>query len=214
MAALALGLVLSAGAAIAADEGSRERVFENAYVVVDRITLAPGEALARHAGEDRVVYSLSDYTIRWTEAGEPETRSWRMGDVHRHEALDHAVENTGSTVAEYLVVARTGEPLPATAVEADASQIEGGYAALLGSFEGTRVLRVGLPAGARQPMHDGGARLVYTLNDQQLVYFTGDDAEGQKTAHAAGTFHWHEAGRHAVENAGTTTARYVLFAFE
>lgn len=212
VALMAAWLGLAVGNASAADTGSRVRVFDNEYVTVERITLAPGEGLAKHAGPKRIVYSLSDYTIAWTEDGKEESRTWREGDVHAHEALDHAVENTGNTVAEYLVVARTSKALPDATAGADASDIAGGYGALLGEFDGARVLRVALPPGARQPLHGGRARLVYALNDHRVLFAT-EDGDQREVAHRAGEVHWHEAGRHAVENAGEETARYVLFAF-
>lgn len=210
---LATGMVGGVAPARAADGEKRERLFENAYVTVDRITLAPGEGLARHSGPERIVYSLSDYTIAWTEAGDTATKSWRAGDVHAHAALDHEVENAGNTIAEYLVVARTSSALPPAEGEVDAAEIAGGYAAVLADFDSARVLRVSLPPGVRQPLHHGRARLVYVLNDQQLVFLT-DGGERREVAHGEGELHWHDAGRHAVENTGETTARFVLFAFE
>jgi hypothetical protein len=98
-------LIGTAAITRAADDGNRERIFENTYVTVDRITLAPGEGLARHPGPDRIVYSLSDYTIAWTEAGDTASKTWRSGDVHAHEALDHAVENIGETTARFVLFA-------------------------------------------------------------------------------------------------------------
>lgn len=204
---------LATAAAAAADGKVREGVFENAYVKVERITLAPGEELPTHAGKWRIVYSLSDYTIAWTEDGKTKRKSWRQGDVHAHEALDHGMKNVGNTIAEVLIVARKDTVLPAAEVGAGASQVAGGFAAELADFDGMRVLRVALPPGAAQPMHDGKARLSYALNDHRMR-FTTEDGGLQEVTHLAGDAHWHDAGRHAVENVGNTAARYVLFAFD
>jgi len=83
----------------------RETLFSNLYVEAYRITLAPGEALPLHAGKQRIIYSLSDYTIRWTEGGETTTKRWREGGVHHHEALEHGAENTGNDTARFVIFA-------------------------------------------------------------------------------------------------------------
>ncbi len=97
--------------------------------------------------------------------------------------------------------------------ESAASDIAGGHAALLAELDGARVLRVALPPGARQPLHAGSARLVYGVNDHRVL-FAREGGDQREMAHGAGEVHWHEAGRHAVENVAETTARFVLFAFD
>ncbi|MHA7815144.1 MAG: cupin domain-containing protein [Pseudohaliea sp.] len=190
----------------------RETLFSNPYVEAYRITLAPGEAQPLHAGTQRIVYSLSDYTIRWTEDGETTSKRWREGEVHYHEALEHAAENTGNTIADFLVVARTDTPLPAVESDGDASAVAGGYATLIAEPADARVLRVALPAGARQPLHAGAPRLVYSLNDYSVSFITAD-GEVAEAELESGEMHWHDAGPHAVENTGDDTARFVIFAF-
>lgn len=189
-----------------------EPVFANDYVQAYRVTLAPGEGLSPHEGAERVVYSLSDYTIEWTEAGKSSSQTWREGEVHAHAALEHGLTNTGNTIADFLVVARNGAAVPDTAVS-DAAAVSGGYAALIAEPEGYRVLRVALPPRATQPLHEGYPRLVYSLNDYAVV-FTGPDGLKSKVNHAGGDFHWHDAGMHAVENTGNDTARFVIFAIK
>ena len=163
--ALALATTASADGADA-----RTRVFGNDYAAVERITLAPEQALGPHAGGHRIVYSLSDYTIDWTEDGKTERRDWREGEVHPHDASEQAVRNVGNTIADFLVVTRSGDALPARDAGADAAEVAGGYAALLGEFDGTRVLRVTLPPGARQPLHQGRPRVVYSLNGYRVAF--------------------------------------------
>jgi hypothetical protein len=119
----------------------------------------------------------------------------------------------GAGTADFLVVARTDKPVPASASDGDASAVAGGYAALIAEVPGARVLRVALPAGARQPMHAGASRLVYSLNDDS-VRFTTPGSEDRTADFETGDTHWHEAGPHAVENTGDEMARFVIFAFE
>jgi quercetin dioxygenase-like cupin family protein len=194
------------------DAPMRRNLFANDYAQVARVTLPPGAAMPRHDGPARTIYSLSDYTLRWTE-GETTTRvDWREGQVHSHEAIEHALENIGNTIADFLVVSRTSTPLSGGFERDDAAAVAGGYAALVAELDGVRVLRVALPPGARQPMHGGAPRLVYALNDLDLK-FVGADGTVETKAHASGSVHWHEAGEHAAENVGRETARFVIFAF-
>lgn len=190
-------------------------LFNNDYVSVSRVTLEPGEELPTHSGTARVVYSLSDYTIRWTEDGETAEKVWREGDVHAHEGLQHAIKNTGTTIADFLIVAKTDESMPATDATdiANDAAVPGGYAAVIADLEDARVLRVALPSGAAQPLHAGAPRIVYSLNDYSVVFKTPGD-EGREVDLVTGSVHWHEAGPHAVLNSGDDTARFVIFAFQ
>jgi hypothetical protein len=192
---------------------ARQHLFGNDYVDVYRLTIEPGEELPLHAGNERIVYSLSDYTIAWTETGQEdtETKKWREGDVHAHEALDHSVKNIGNTIADFLVIVRSDESVAKSDHGRAVSEIQGSYAALIAELDHATVFRVALPAGARQPMHEGTARLVYSLNDYSLVFSTpsGDESEADFDT---GDVHWHDAGPHAAANIGDETARFVIFA--
>lgn len=191
-------------------------VLENDYVRAVEFSLQPGEKLPLHAGGPRVVYALSDYTIRWTEGGEVSEKSWKEGNVHWHSAIDHAVKNTGDTEAVYLVVTRKETPLPEVEgydLAQDASQMDAEHASVLLDNEHVRVIRIDLPAGEKQQEHHGVYRLVYALNDYNTTY-TSDKMGTKEFAGRKGTAHWHEPDAHAVENTGETTAMYVLFEFK
>jgi hypothetical protein len=58
-----------------------------------------------HAGINRIIYSLSDYDIKY-DSGKDGSRNetFNQGDVHWHDACRHALENTGQTEAKFLVV--------------------------------------------------------------------------------------------------------------
>jgi hypothetical protein len=191
-------------------------VFENDYVRAILFRLQPGDALPEHAGHGRAIYSLSDYRLLWTEAGESSEKEWRAGQAHWHDALDHAASNIGESEAVFLVVARKDASLPAAAdyhVDHDAASTEAGHAHLVFENEHVRITDVTLPPGAAQTPHHGLNRLVYSLSDYSIRYTSDrlDDVEG---SFAAGDAHWHEADEHAVENIGTTEARYVIFQFK
>lgn len=87
----------------AAEHG--EIVLENDAVRVARFELLPGESTGTHHGGYRLVYALSDYTIRWTEGdADPAEVSWSEGQAHWHGPSAHEVENVGDGPARYLVV--------------------------------------------------------------------------------------------------------------
>jgi predicted component of type VI protein secretion system len=51
-------------------EGEHKTIFENEYAKVIEVSLAPGESIQPHSGEERVIYSLTNYAIDWEEQGE------------------------------------------------------------------------------------------------------------------------------------------------
>jgi hypothetical protein len=72
---------------------------------VSEVSLAVGATLPRHPGLARVVYSLSDYTIRYAADGaEPKEMSFRAGEAHWHDADQHVITNIGTTEALFLIV--------------------------------------------------------------------------------------------------------------
>ncbi len=72
---------------------------------VSEVVLPAGATLPKHPGLARVVYSLSDYTIRYEADGaEPRETSFRAGEAHWHDADQHVITNTGTTEARFLVV--------------------------------------------------------------------------------------------------------------
>lgn len=79
-------------------------IIDNEYAQVIKVTLNPGEELAEHDGEVRLVYSLSDYNIEWVENGENlGTRTWKKGSIHIHEKGKHSAKNNGTTKADWIV---------------------------------------------------------------------------------------------------------------
>ncbi len=186
-------------------------VFDNDYVRVIEFSLQPGQEIPRHPGLKRVAYSLSDYRLDWTEAGTTTAVEWSAGEAHWHDALEHAAKNAGETEARYLTVGRKAaalpEPLVSEGPALPAVQPEGVRIVL--DTDDVEVLEVTLSPGARQPVHSGRHRFVYSLSDYTLDFTCG--GESAKTSFSAGDGHWHEAGEHCAENVGETTARYVVF---
>jgi hypothetical protein len=191
-------------------------LYENDYVKVVEFNLNPGDKLPMHKGGSRVIYSLSDYTLKWNEGGKVTEKSWEKGEIHWHDALDHAAENIGETNANYMTMTRTDLKLPDAGdytVEEDAGKKDQENSSVVFENDNVRVIEVNLPAGAAQEMHDGINRLIYSLNDYSINY-ASDKAEPKEMEMKSGEFHWHGADQHAVENIGETAANYLIFEFK
>ncbi|MEL7362858.1 MAG: hypothetical protein AAFN13_12360, partial [Bacteroidota bacterium] len=91
-------------AMLAAEGATDEVLFENNFAEVHRVTLQPGAALPPHQGFARAVYSLSGYTVEFTDAEGSRVQRYEAGQAHYHDPGDHTVENADDTVAEFLVV--------------------------------------------------------------------------------------------------------------
>ena len=219
-----IALVIIAGCAqekvvediVASHPDNTEVIFENDYVKAVVFTLKPGEALPMHKGGPRTIYALSDYVIKWTEGEDVSDKEWTKGDLHWHDAVAHAIENTGSTDARYLVVTRTAMALPDASdsdLSHDASQLDSEHSKILFENDHVRVIEVTLDKGESQPKHDGLNRLIYSLSDYQLEY-SYYKMNAVETDKEAGFVHWHTADKHSVKNVGDTMAQYLVFSFK
>ena len=190
--------------------------FENNYVKLTEFKLKPGDKLPSHEGGPRVVYAFSDYKIKWTEGDQVSEKEWTKGDVHWHDAIEHAVENIGNTDANYIVVTRKEKALPETGdydIANDASQQDSEHSKVIFENDYVRLIEVKLAVGDSQPMHHGVNRLIYSLTSYQIQY-TSDQMDTKSSKIEAGEIHWHTADKHAVENNGETTAHYLIFEFK
>jgi hypothetical protein len=87
------------------ENGFKHTVFENAHARVSHISIPSGGSIAEHEGLYRIVYSLSDYTIRYSSdvIGTVE-REFKIGDFHWHVTDMHSIENIGEEHVEFLVI--------------------------------------------------------------------------------------------------------------
>lgn len=183
-------------------------LYENEYLRVLGFDLPAAAALPLHEGGRRVIYSLGDYELDWTEGGESSARrSWSEGDVHAHEAGVHEATNAGQATASFLVFERLDVPLPSSEDTSGEWDLPVGTRSLL--YEsGFAVVEVELQPGEAQEMHPGGWRAVYSLSDYTLEWREGDEVS--QTSWNSGDVHWHEPGPHAATNAGDTVARFLI----
>lgn len=192
-------------------------IFENQYSSVTKVSLAPGESLPAHDGENRVIYSLSDYSINWQEQGKDYgVRTAKRGGAHFHETGEHAVKNIGETKAEWLVFSSKGAGLPGceeSLTETDHAPESANFTETLFDNDHFLVTRVTLPAGSTLPSHAGLNRVIYSLSDYSIGYESDSQAQITKQF-KKGDVHWHEACIHSVKNNGDTDAVYLVVGYK
>jgi quercetin dioxygenase-like cupin family protein len=208
------GTPSAANSASVASADPTTSLFSNEYATASIVSLAPGQVMPAHAGGPRAIYALSDYTIRFTQDGQTSDASWKTGQAHFHSAGEHALENTGSTEAKFLVVARTAQALPPAPTHRDApANAAAGATQKLLENDDVLVTEVRLPAGATLPRHHGMARAVYSLNDYTISYTAGS-AAATVQSFTAGQAHWHDADEHLIVNTGGSEAHFVIVQFK
>ena len=80
-------------------------IFENDDFRITEVNLPKGENIPKHAGVNRIIYSLSDYQIVYESDSEGQgEHQFKSGDIHWHDACQHALQNIGETDAKFLVV--------------------------------------------------------------------------------------------------------------
>lgn len=198
---------------IVAPEDVMTPVLENKFVRVLKFDIAPGVTLAEHEGHGRLVYSLTEYTLKWLEEGHPETtKSWKPGDIHAHKALRHGLTNVGETPAKFIVIERTDAVLPDNTqapADTDAAGLDHDHANALFDNDTFRVVKVTLAPGESQPAHDGGWRVIYSLTDYTIEWHEDEAAPVQKSW-MEGQAHWHHPSSHSAKNIGETTAEWLV----
>lgn len=192
-------------------------IFENDYVKAVKVSLNPGEVLKPHQGEERVIYSLTDYEIEWEENGKNEgQKSWKKGDIHTHKAGQHSAKNNGKSKAEWVAFVRKESTLPdcdEELIENDVYSVSKDFAVQRLDDTSFRITEVKLPKSERIPMHDGLNRIIFSLSDYKVAYTTEDQNNTDKQFES-GDVHWHEACKHAINNIGQTDAKFLVIAFK
>ncbi len=209
--ALSLGTFLP----IVSQSPQKEKpVFQNEYVRVFQVNLNPGEKLAPHETGDRLIYSLSSYslTYRWDERASEERR--KEGDIHFHPGGKHAEENNGKQKASYLIIERTSAPLPPfEQVGLDMAKASPFNTRVLFDRDLAKVFEVKFLPRDAVGMHQGLPRLVYSLTAYDLLVKTPDGKE-MKESGKKGVFRWQPPGMHSVENRTMSPTRLLVFAFK
>ncbi|HBH23221.1 MAG TPA: hypothetical protein DDY13_07335 [Cytophagales bacterium] len=198
-------------------EVSPQVVFENDYALVSKVSLAPGEFQKVHEGENRVIYSLTDYSIDWEEQGETlGAKSWKKGDVHYHKAGKHSARNNGTTTAEWLVFSKKNTDLPyceGKTNENDVNSVSAGFTNVLLDNNDFKITEVTLPKGESIAMHSGINRIIYSITEYQIMYKSNEEGNSKKQFQR-GEIHWHDACQHALQNIGETEAKFLVVGYK
>lgn len=198
-------------------EGEHKLIFENDYAKVAKVRLAPGESIQPHDGEQRMIYSLTDYDIDWEEQGKNlGVKTWKKGYIHFHEAGQHSAKNTGETAAEWIVFSRKIKELPdckENTLDNNLSSVSAQFANVLFDNDAFKVTEVTLPVHEVIPMHLGINRIIYSLSDYTLKYKSDTNEEVEKQFKRADT-HWHEGCKHELQNIGDTDAKFLIVSYK
>ena len=80
-------------------------LLDNDAFKVTEVTLPKGASIPMHSGINRIIYSLSDYQIAYESDSDGKSeKQFKTGEVHWHEACQHALQNNGESDARFLVV--------------------------------------------------------------------------------------------------------------
>jgi hypothetical protein len=192
-------------------------IFQNEYVKAVKVVLEPNQELASHDGEKRVIYSLSDYSLEWTENGVKEgMKSWKAGETHAHDAGVHAAKNIGNTTAEWIAFIKKDTELPdcsSYSLDNDINSVATDFAKLLLDDENFRITEVTLPIGGEIPTHSGINRLVFALSNYKIL-FESDKSDSGEKSFSTGDIHWHEGCMHSLKNIGDGEARFLVISFK
>lgn len=111
--AVVLWMALPAAAQdpVKVDPAHHKVEFENDQVRVLRVTLAPGEKTPSHDHPAGVAVFVNDSKNRVTPTGaKTDATPRKAGDVIELKAVNHVVENGGTTTSEVIVIELKGKP--------------------------------------------------------------------------------------------------------
>jgi len=199
--------------------GVQDKVFENEYIKAFKVSLDPNQHLPWHEGGPRLVYSLTDYSIRFAEDPDDTTtkeESFKKEEVHWHTESVHRVENTGNNVAEFMIFMREPGSFPESAEYAAQTNVENVKPKDTDEVlenNAVHVMKVTLSPGEKAPMHVGTKRLIYSLSDYTITY-NKPNQEAEEQSYEMGDIHWHDGGEHAVKNSGENPAKFLVMEFK
>lgn len=191
-----------------------EVLFENDYAKVLKVRLDPGQHTPSHSGGYRLIYSLNDYVITWSEdrrlGGK---QQWKKGQLHFHRPGEHSVANAGAEAAEWVVFASKAPPQAGNSDDGPGLiEVAPSHARELFNNEFFIVQHVKLEPGQNIARHTGGPRLIYSLRDYTIRY--QDVGEPQEETFKMGECHWHETGSHELKSVGSETAEFLVIHYK
>lgn len=188
-------------------------IAKNGWALAKKIVVHPGQTTGWHSGPERLVVALSDYKIKYEEKGQKYMiKTWRMGDVHWHNAGEHNVTNVGKTPAEFLKIVRKGK-LSGIKKSWTHKHNRSKYHKNLIDNHAVEVSEVTLKSGQKQKPHEGSYRAVIATSYYDVMY----RQKGQKAVREKvkfGEVHFHTPGVHHLTNTGSSEANFIVVNFK
>lgn len=186
-------------------------LIKNDWIKVQKIELAPGKSSKMHMGGPRLIIALSDYQLQFEEKGSKAVeKKWKRGQVHWHEGNPHAIANTGSTPARFLILTRLGD-LPHN--DGTAHLDKKGHSPALLENDWVKVTEVNMKPGQQLPNHSGAIRAIISMSDYEILY-NSNCIKNRKSKFTSESVHLHEADEHSLKNIGTTDANFLIVQFK
>lgn len=219
---LVTALVLTAGPSFAAPDseptaaGETRLLLRNELMEVIEFRLAPGGTLEKGDIRNRVVYALSDHSVRLErQRGEPVERHLARGEVYWARTGNMRVRNTGNSEARYIEfrsLLTPFDPDPAgpsgyeMSVAAHISASAPETARTLFDNDHFRVTEYAIPEGEILPSHMTGNKVVLALGGLSIRY--DGDGSSVKTMTRM-QMAWKAGGKYALENVGPGNADFL-----
>jgi hypothetical protein len=186
-------------------------LFENEFVRVLEINIAPGVREARHSHARGVTVALSDYdseTIGYPDRA-VNRRHTRFGETRWAEPVTHESGNTGTTPQRVIRIELRREAPPPAPAPAPPDPLDSLVACketqkLIFENAYVRVIEERVPPGVAQPKHRHARGVLIPLADSEVEAV--DDPGGQVARRSLrlGVAGWRDPVIHAVRNAGKT----------
>lgn len=213
-----LGLCVSILTVTAASQTERPKqeklLFQNEYVRVVEVTLAKGEKLPPHDSGNRLIYSLTKYSLKYSWGDRSTIEKRKAGEIHFHPSGIHSEENAGPEKVSFLLIERTDTALPAVTIEGeDMAKMSPSNTKVIFDRDMAKVFQVTLPPRDAVGMHLGLHRIIYGVTGYDLKVKGADGAEVRVSGKKA-SIRWETPSLHSVENPTGGVAKLLVFAFK
>lgn len=201
-------------------------VFENEYVELLKISLAPGEALSPHKAQAGAVYALRDAELEVKRGDQKYFDKMFKDRAYWQDSTVMSVKNVGNEKAEYLKVIRKESALPENLFDYYLEMAEDSHQETAlettSVFENDRirVLVVNLVPGnpnipGNTTKRDHGlAKLIYPLVPCSLKHYDSSGKTQTEKSFRAGEAFWDAAGPQQFQNIGSEKAQLLVFEFK
>lgn len=185
------------------------------YLVASVVTLAPGDELPDHRGEDRIAYVTLGGDLRLVRDGEPRFHALEEGEVLAIEDGATTFVNDGDSPLAVVLFSRSAvdvPELPAGVPPFEPERVADGAEVLL-ETEAAVVFRADLEPGETQPIPGAPLWAIYADADTAVLTMRGDDLEPDPLLLEVGEVHVSEKTLTEIENAGDAPTSLLLVVY-